>query len=182
MTNAEFDATTRKIDALLQSNQEKLQRMQDRDESTAYGTSDGRHVAESLWEWERPSRNYPAFADRLNLKYRRNVPRHELGDMIMSQDTSDITLLDLSSFYHTRGVVEAEDTDGQLHYIAVIAVFVAYEADGIWALRCAELLSRFTGQPAHAVVASMQAQKDFRGLVGCEPVHWVCLDKRARTD
>ena len=182
MTSSEFDATMQRIDASLQSNQEKLQRMKDRDEITVGEMSDDGHFVGSLWAWDRSARHSPVFALRLNLEYRRNVPMQELGRLAMSQDTSDISPLDLRSFYHTRGVVEAEDTDGQLHYIAVIAVFVAYEADGIWALRCAELLSRFTGQPAHAVVASMQAQKDFRGLVGCEPLHWVCLDKRARTD
>lgn len=182
MTDAEFDAAIQRIDASLQKTREAMQNMKDRGEVTVDGMNDGGHFVESLWAWECSARQYPVFAHRLNLEYRRNVSTQELGDLIMSQDTSDISLLDLRSFYHTKGVVEAEDADGQLHYIAVIAVFLALEADGIWAIRCAELLSRFTGQPAYAMVVSMQAHKEFRGLVACEPIHWVCLDKRAHND
>ena len=179
---SEFDTTMRRLDASLQGTDEAMERVKDRDNIAVDGMNDGGYFVGSLWAWERSARHSPVFAHRLNLEYRRNVPTQELGDMIMSQDTSDVSPLDLSSFYHTRVVVEAEDKDGQLHYIAVIVVFVALEADGIWAIRCAELLSRFTGRPAHAVVASMQAHKEFRGLASSEPVHWVCLDKRARTN
>ena len=182
MTDAEFEAAIQRIDASLQRTRAEIQMMKDRDEITVGEMSDDDHFVGSLWTWERASRHSPVFALRLNLEYRRNVPMQELGDMIMSQDTSDISPLDLSGFYHTSVVVEAEDADGQLHYIAVITVFLALEADGIAAIRYAELLSRFTGKPAHAMVASMQAHKEFRGLVACEPVHWFCLDKRARTD
>ena len=84
----------------------------------------------------------------------------------------------MHNFYVTSVVVEAADADGQLHYIAVIATFAAGANHAQAAIRNAGLLSRFTGQPAHAVVAGMKMGDGFEEEVASGGFHWVCLDKR----
>ena len=46
------------------------------------------------------------------------------------------------------------------------------------AIRNAGFLSRFTGQPAHAVVAAMKMGDGFEDVVASGGFHWICLDKR----
>lgn len=121
-------------------------------------------------------------AEDLGLEYEKQLYQREVRDLIRNQDTAGIAPGDLRSFRNADMIIEATDADGQLNYIAVEISFTADQRDIDRPIRNAGYLTRFTGRPAHAMVASMQAHKEFRGLASNEPVHWVCLDKRARTN
>lgn len=171
----DFDATIRKIDTAIQE-------IKDINDSAVDEIMDGIHCIGSVWTADLASDRSPLFAYRLNLRFQRNLTMQEVIDLARSQDTTDIDPQDLRDFYHTNVVVEAADSDGQLHYIAVIAVFAAGETDALCAIRNAGYLARFTGQPAHAVVAAMRMDDGFQDLVEGGGLHWVCLDKRAYDD
>lgn len=175
MTDSEFDAAIQKIDAV-------NQKIKDTTESTVTEIIDGIHFIGSVWTADLASDRSVLFAYRLNLRFRRNLTMQEVIDLAASQDTTDIAPQDLRDFYHTSVVVEAADSDGQLRYIAVVAAFAAQAEHAKAATRSAGFLSRFTGQPAYAVVAAMKMDDGFQELVAGGQFHWVCLDKRAYDD
>ena len=81
----------------------------------------------------------------------------DLYGFIARNDTTDITPEDLRSFENADIVLRASHRDtGEIHYIAVEASFTGGEDDTRRSLRNAQYLTRFTGQPAHAVVAALQ--------------------------
>lgn len=84
-------------------------------------------------------------------------------------------LLTFADLFCGIGGFHAAAADGQLHYIAVIAAGAKHAKT---AIRNAGFLSRFTGQPAHAVVAAMKMGDGFEDVVASGGFHWICLDKR----
>ena len=116
------------------------------------------------------------------LRYLRVVSRSELGDLVDNGDTTGIRPGDLRSFRRADLVMEAADRDGELYYIAVEASFTADSRDTRRAVRNAAYLTRFTGRPAHAVVAAMKTGDEFQEVVASGQIHYVCLDKRAYDD
>ena len=88
----------------------------------------------------------------------RELTGTELYNMLRSQPAPDISAGNRESFRNADIVIEAahEDT-GETHYFAVEASFTAQPHDIERAVRNAGYLRRFTGQPSHAVVASVDA-------------------------
>ena len=70
----------------------------------------------------------------------------------------------------------AEDAGGDTHYIAVEASYTGATRDTTRARRNAEMLQRFTGCPAHAMVASVRNDQDIQAEVDGGEVHWYALD------
>lgn len=109
-------------------------------------------------------------ARNLNQKDLVAVARH-------SGDTSDLSRGELRSFYQSDLVIEAKDVSGETHYIAVEASYTCNGRDTRRAISHARLLKRFTGLPAHPVVAGVR--KD----IGIEPdiddgkVFWHQIDE-----
>ena len=160
MTDSEFDAT--------------MQSIRDKgDEIT-----EGLHYIGSLWATDLAKDYSVVFADDLSLRFRRNLTMQEVIALAESQDTADIAPRTLRNFYRTSVVVEADDAGGQRHYIAVIATFAAGAKHAQAAIRNAGFLSRFTGQPAHAVVAAMKMGDRFEDVAASGGFYYVSLDKR----
>ncbi|MCY4652053.1 MAG: hypothetical protein OXC95_02680 [Dehalococcoidia bacterium] len=94
-----------------------------------------------------------------------------------SGDTSDLSRGELRSFYQSDLVIEATDVNGETHYIAVEASYTCNGRDTTRAIAHARLLKRFTGLPAHPVVACV------RGDIGIQPdiddakVFWHQIDE-----
>ena len=94
-------------------------------------------------------------------------------DMIEDADTDDIPPNDLTGFENADIIIEAKGReDGVVHYIAVEAA-----ATGSWkevnrATRNAGYLTRFTGQPAHAVIAAQHIRPGIEPLIKRGEVHW----------
>ena len=92
---------------------------------------------------------------------------------------ADISRSDRDSFERADIVILAERRDtGETHYIAVEASFTAHEDDTRRAIRNAEYLTRFTGQPSHAVVASCYVDPDVEPILADGRVHWVEIDTK----
>ena len=94
-----------------------------------------------------------------------------------SGDTSDLSRGELRSFYQSDLVIEANDVNGETHYIAVEASYTCNGRDTTRAISHARLLKRFTGLPAHPVVAGVRRD------IGIEPdiedgkVFWHQIDE-----
>ena len=99
----------------------------------------------------------------------------DLNNLANRSDTTGIHRSDLLSFYRADLVMEALDHDKNTHYVAMEASYTADERDTDRVTRNAGFLTRFTGQPAHAVIASRQNDYAVQRLVENNTVHWFQL-------
>ena len=113
----------------------------------------------------------------LGLEYVRTLPSAELGQMAQAAAGS-IPTNELRSFRRADLVIEATDASSNTHYIAAEISFTADRRDSTRAQRNAGLLTRFTGQPARAVVASVKNDQVLDPLIASGAVHWYSIDQR----
>jgi len=111
----------------------------------------------------------------------------DLGDvlnLIDDADTDDIPANELTSFENADIIIEAtRRDDGERHYIAVEASYTGGWRDVDRATRNAGYLTRFTGQPAHAVVAAQRIRPGIERLIERGEVHWAqILQKELETE
>lgn len=115
-------------------------------------------------------------AEFVGLHCRKQLLRNEIIALSLNRDTSDIGSGDLISFRRADLIMEASGDDGGLHYIAVEASFTADERDTRRAIRNAEYLTRFTGRPAQAVIASTRIDRRIQNVVDSNMVVWYPLE------
>ena len=118
-------------------------------------------------------------AEDLGLEYEKQLTQREVRDLIRNQDTRGIAPGDLRSFREADMIIEATDAAGQLHYIAVEVSFTADRRDIDRPIRNAGYLTRFTGRPAHAVVASVRTDRRIDDVIASGQVHWHQLRERS---
>ena len=111
----------------------------------------------------------------LGLRFMRTMPRDERVRLFFDRDTSDISAGDRQSFYGADIIIEASSPDGAPHWIAVEASYTADRRDTGRAFRNAELLTRFTGQPAHPAIASLRNDRDILDLIAEGRILWLEL-------
>ena len=102
--------------------------------------------------------------------------RDEIGSLVQSADTGDISKDDLRSFHRADMVLRAADPAGAERYLAVEVSYTANGRDTERARRNARLLTRFTGLRATAVVASLRLDNRIRPAVESGEVAWFRLD------
>lgn len=113
----------------------------------------------------------------LGLDEIRVLDRSALRAMVRQADTSDLPRNHRYSFIEADAVIEATDDAGETHYVAMEASFTADERDTNRAVRNAGYLTRFTGQPAHAVVAALRIDNRIADVITSGQVHWCRLDE-----
>ena len=113
----------------------------------------------------------------LGLEYVRDVTRVEIASMAQKATGEDIPTPELRSFGRADLIVEATQ-DGDTCYIAVEASFTGDQRDASRAQRNAALLTRFTGKPAYAVVASVRNDNDAAAEIAAGNVWWLELEER----
>ena len=97
----------------------------------------------------------------------------DILDMIDDADTDDIPSNELTSFENADIIIEAKGReDGAIHYVAVEAAATGSWKDVDRAIRNADFLTRFTGQPAHAVIAAQRIRPGIERLIEKGEVHW----------
>ena len=102
----------------------------------------------------------------------KELTKLDLYRMMRDNNPTDISRSDQESFRNADLIVQAEHEEtGETHYFAVEASFTGGPGDIRRAVRNAGYLSRFTGSPAHAVVACVsvipEAESTFMEA-GCE--------------
>ena len=111
----------------------------------------------------------------VGLRSQRQLAGNEIIDLCRNQDTADLQPGDLMSFYRADLIMAATDDAGDWHYIAVEASFTADERDTRRAIRNAGYLTRFTGLPAHAVVAATRIDRQIQPVLDSGQVVWYHL-------
>ena len=115
----------------------------------------------------------------VNCRLVRQLNDDDLYDMLVQNDTSDLDRSALKSFENADLVIEARHRQsGALHYIAVEASFTGHKNDMDRASRNAGYLERFTGRPAHAVVAALRLTDEARAIIAQGAITWHELERR----
>ena len=115
-------------------------------------------------------------AEHLGFMFRDTLSRQQLRQLIGPQGHTDVSSGDRLSFIRADLVVVADDAAGATHYVAVEASYTGDTRDTARARRNAQLLQRFTGCPAHAVVASVHNDQDIQAEIDGGEVHWYALN------
>ena len=114
-------------------------------------------------------------AEQLGFTFKDTLSRQQLRQLIGPQGHTNVSGGDRQSFIRADLVVLADDAAGNTHYIAVEASYTGDARDTIRARRNAQLLERFTGCPAHAMVASVHNDRDIQAEIDSGEVHWYAL-------
>lgn len=120
-----------------------------------------------------------SISEDLGLEYEKQLTQREVRSLIRNHDTTDIAPGDLRSFRTADMIIEATDVVGELHYIAVEVSFTADQRDIDRPIRNAGYLTRFTGKPAHAVVASVRTDRRIDDIINSGQIHWYQLWERS---
>ena len=109
----------------------------------------------------------------VNCRQVRLLEGGEILDWLDAPDSAGISPNELLSFENADIIIEATQREtGETHYIAVEASYTAGRRDTDRAIRNAAFLTRFTGQPAHAVIASQRVRPGIKPLIDNGEVHW----------
>lgn len=111
-------------------------------------------------------------ANSLGLRLTRLLTGQEVGELALGQDAADIPRNELLSFRRADIVMEAADADGDPCYVAVEVSYTVNGRDTTRAIRNADMLTRFTGKPARAVVAGLQIDDRVRIDVESGAIFW----------
>ena len=111
-------------------------------------------------------------ANSLGLRLTRLLTGQEVGELALGQDAADLPRNELLSFRRADIVMEAADADGDPCYVAVEVSYTVNGRDTTRAVRNADMLTRFTGKPARAVVAGLQIDDRVRSDVESGAIFW----------
>ena len=117
-------------------------------------------------------------AENMGFRLLHTLTSSDLWAMHEANDTTGINRNALQSFRRADLVIAAADEDGATHYIAVEVSYTADERDTGRTLRNAGLLTRFTGHPAHAAIASVRNDDRIRHLIDGGQIHWHRMEDR----
>lgn len=111
-------------------------------------------------------------ANSLGLRLTRLLTGQEVGELALGQDAADLPRNELLSFRRADIVMETADADGAPCYVAVEVSYTVNGRDTTRAVRNADMLTRFTGKPARAVVAGLQIDDRVRSDVESGAIFW----------
>ena len=120
--------------------------------------------------------HFQEIADGMGFQFKRLLARQDLVKLLLQNEPDDLTRGDRQSFFRADLAMETSDQDGSTHYIIVEASYTADERDTDRARRNAALLERFTGQRAHAAIASVRNVREIQGLIDDGTVYWYALE------
>ena len=118
-------------------------------------------------------------AESLGLRLTRVLAGQEISDLARRKDVKDIPRNDMLSFRRADIIMEAADPDGAVSYVAVEVSYTVNDLDVSRAVRNAGMLARFTGKPAHAVVAGLRLDNRVESAVASGAVFWHEMDAHA---
>ncbi len=118
------------------------------------------------------SRDAEGIAHDMGFKFVRTLSISELLALVTSSDTAGLATGDLRSFRLADLVIEATDENNATNYIAMEVSYTADERDTSRAIRNAGFLTRFTGYPAHAAIASIRNDRETQDLVDGGQIYW----------
>ena len=111
-------------------------------------------------------------AKDMGLSWVRTLATPEIGALLDSADSLAEPKNVLRSFLRADLIMEATGENGESRYVAVEVSFTANGRDTSRALRNAELLTRLTGRPARAAIASFRLDDRIRPRIESGEVYW----------
>ena len=160
-TVAELVATVRELADELRATNRRLDRLQD-----DVGWLKGRIIYDIV------RGDAALIADEMGFVLEQTLVRADLMELTRGQDVSDLSRGTLQSFHRADLMMRVADAEGGQRYIAVEASFTVNGRDSRRARRNAELMTRFTGQPAMAAVAGVRYDWDLKDQIEFEQLHW----------
>ena len=124
------------------------------------------------------AREAPGIAREMGFNLVRTLTYDDLLEMHLAADTTGIDTPSLRSFRRADLVIEAADENGATHYIAMEISYTADQRDTGRAIRNADFLTRFTGHPSHAAIASIRNDRQIQSVIDSGQVFWYELDDR----
>ena len=115
-------------------------------------------------------------AVEMGLVFKRVIETPELVTLTLSKELPEVPKSELASFRRADLVIEAVDGSGALCYLPVEASYTVNGRDTRRAIRNAEMLTAYTGAPAHAVVAGVRLDDRVRDHIAAGEVHWYEID------
>ena len=106
------------------------------------------------------------------------LTQSDLRAMHQAGDAAGISSDELRSFRRADLVIAVADGDAATHYIAMEVSYTADDRDTGRALRNAGFITRFTGCPAHAAIASVRNDDRIQPLIDSGQIHWHQLEDR----
>ena len=119
-----------------------------------------------------------AVTDGIGLERVRDLTYDDLRALTLAADTSDIPANVILSFRQADLVMEATNQAGETCYVAVEISYTADERDTDRAIRNAAFLTRFTGCPAHPVIAGVHQDHRTESRIESGEVFWHQLESR----
>jgi hypothetical protein len=121
--------------------------------------------------------NAAVIAMDMGFEYIRTLSRLELALMAQRARGSDIPANELESFRNADLIIETRNGT-ETHYITVEASFTTDHRDTDRAQRNARFLTRFTGYPAHAAIASVRNDHAADAQIASGVIHWHRIAQR----
>ena len=165
-----LDSIDKNLDELRQFN--KDQRQFNKRMETAIGELRGKVARQVV------GAHFLEIAAGMGFRFKGLLMRRDLGQLIFDRDLAEIADIpqnDQRSFVRADLVIEVADSARAIHYIAVEASYTADQRDTSRAQRNAALLTRFTGHPAHAAIASVRNVHEIQPLIDNGTVYWYTL-------
>ncbi len=175
----EFIAQTQAFMELANRRFERVEQRLDKVESDIQGIRNDLGPLKAAHARNAAVREADLIAEDLGFTLVRKLTYEEVGALVRSQDTSGIPRNELISFRRADLIVEAQDAADRRCYLAVEISFTANGRDTERALRNAQLLERFTGKTAYAVVAGLRIDARIEHTIAEQIVRWHQLDPEA---
>ena len=152
------DAMLETQNALLTTQNAILERLGSVANDTKQNTTHIGELKGLFMEWA-SREDAPIITSDMGLRWQKTLERSELGVITDEAQHNDLAVGisrdNMRRFRRADLVIEAADSDGATHYIEVEVSYTADDRDTERATRHAEYLTRFTGVPAYAAIASV---------------------------
>ena len=123
--------------------------------------------------------SFESILDRFELEF---ITRHNHNDLArmcrQSGFSAMVSVGQRQSFFRADLALEGVDANGVTWFVAGEASFTADHRHSDRAIRNSHFLTQITGQPAIALVASVQNDHFVQSLVDCGAIRWLELDPR----
>ena len=176
-STVKFDAfaadVTKRFDGI-EGRMDRMEGRMDRIETSQKSLVDDMGIIKGFFVADIARGEADMIASEIGLEYLRTISKRELMSLARGH-SENISVNDLRSFRSADLVIEASD-GGNTTYIAVEASFTADERDTGRALRNARLLGDYTGQPARAVIASIDNDHRIETLIQDGSVYWYTIE------
>ena len=151
---------------------ERMDRLETRVDQRMDRLENGTSDMKGFYTEQKTAQQAEIITSDLNLQWVRILTPGELNRLALGEAGGQALTDELRSFREADLVIEARDEEGNTQYLAAEVSFTGAIRDTERALRNAELLTRITGHPARAVVASVTNDREAQREIEDKDIHW----------